>query len=228
MTDTVLIVVLAAATAAVILGVFVAVERRRQRTRPPAPTPVVVEPAPRPPVEPVRLAADSPVRLARGALAGATSVIIVPGHGMALSQSHRDLAALAAKLGAAGKLVRFALHPLAGRLPGHVRELLAEAGIENENIYELDAINAHFTSTDVAIIVGACDVVNPALATVPNISAPGMPILRAHEAETVIVCNLTGEPGSSGVPNTLYNDPRTILLFGDARESIAGLLGRPA
>ncbi len=166
-----------------------------------------------------------PLTRARAALAGATSVIIVPGYGMALAQAQGEVAALAAKLEAAGKLVRFAVHPVAGRMPGHMHVLLAEAEVEYEKLYEMDAINDDFASTDVAIIVGASDVVNPAAITVPDTPIAGMPILNAHEARTVIVCNLDERPGYSGVPNPLYDDPKTIMLLGDAKETVRSLIG---
>lgn len=168
---------------------------------------------------------EDPMVRARRALAGATSVIIVPGYGMALAQAQGEVAALAEKLEAAGKLVRFAVHPVAGRMPGHMHVLLAEAEVEYDKLFEMDAINDDFASTDVVIVVGACDVVNPAAITVEGTPISGMPILRAHEARTVIVCNLDEKPGYSGVPNPLYDAPDTILLFGDAKETVAALLG---
>lgn len=166
-----------------------------------------------------------PLERARAALAEATSVIIIPGYGMAIAQAQGEVASLAAKLEAAGKLVRFAVHPVAGRMPGHMHVLLAEADVEYDKLYEMDAINADFATTDVAIIVGACDVVNPAAISVADTPISGMPILNAHEAGTVIVCNLDEKPGYSGVPNPLYDDPKAILLFGDAKETVASLGG---
>jgi len=168
------------------------------------------------------------LRQAKGALAGATSVIIVPGYGMALAQAQHEVAALARKLSQAGKLVRFAVHPVAGRMPGHMHVLLAEADVDYDDLYEMDAINDDFASTDVAIVVGASDVVNPAAITAADTPISGMPILRVHEADTVIVCNLDDRPGYSGVPNPLYQDPKSILLFGDAKESVASLIGEHA
>lgn len=168
---------------------------------------------------------ESPLRLARAALAQATSIIIVPGYGMALAQAQQEVAALATKLEAAGKLVRFAVHPVAGRMPGHMHVLLAEADVEYEKLYEMDSINDQFAATDVALIVGACDVVNPAAIEAGNTPISGMPILNAHEAGAIIVCNLDERPGYSGVPNPLYDNPKTILLFGDAKETVAALAG---
>ena len=182
----------------------------------PAPTAAPAAP-PRP--------AGSPLTRARAALAGATSVIIVPGYGMALAQAQGEVAALASKLEAAGKMVRFAVHPVAGRMPGHMHVLLAEADVEYDKLYEMDAINDDFASTDVVIVVGACDVVNPAAISAEDTPISGMPILNAHEAGAVIVCNLDERPGYSGVPNPLYDDPKAILLFGDAKETVASLVG---
>lgn len=176
---------------------------------------------------PIAGAADA-LRQAKGALAGATSVIIVPGYGMALAQAQHEVAALARKLSQAGKLVRFAVHPVAGRMPGHMHVLLAEADVDYDDLYEMDAINDDFATTDVAIVVGASDVVNPAAITAADTPISGMPILRVHEADTVIVCNLDDRPGYSGVPNPLYQDPKSILLFGDAKESVASLIGEHA
>lgn len=164
-----------------------------------------------------------PLERAQAVLADANSVIIVPGYGMALAQAQGQVEALAAKLEAAGKTVRFAVHPVAGRMPGHMHVLLAEAGVEYERLFEMDDINDDFPTTDVAIIVGACDVVNPAAVTMPDTPISGMPILRADEAASVIVCNLDEKPGYSGVPNPLYDDPKTILLFGDAAQTVASL-----
>ena len=180
------------------------------------------------PPAPRERSGDDPLRQAKGALAAATSVIIVPGYGMALAQAQHEVASLARKLSEAGKLVRFAVHPVAGRMPGHMHVLLAEADVEYDDLYEMDAINDDFASTDVAIVVGASDVVNPAAITAPDTPISGMPILRAHEAGTVIVCNLDDRPGYSGVPNPLYADPKAILLFGDARETVARLRGERA
>jgi len=166
----------------------------------------------------------SPLERARAALANATSVIFVPGYGMAMAQAQGEVAALAGKLDAACKLVRFAVHPVAGRMPGHMHVLLAEADVYYDKLYEMDAINGDFATTDVVVIVGACDVVNPAAITVPDTPISGMPILNAHEAAAVIVCNLDDKPGYSGVPNPLYDDPKAILLFGDAKETVRSLM----
>lgn len=181
-----------------------------------------VSEASRPSSSPVA-SADPPVLRARRALARAASVVIVPGYGMAVAQAQRDVAALAAELEKAGKLVRFAVHPVAGRMPGHMHVLLAEAEVDYDKLFEMEAINDDFASTDVALVVGACDVVNPAAMNVENTPISGMPILRVYEAATVIVCNLDDKPGYSGVPNPLYDDPRTIMLLGDAKDTVREL-----
>jgi H+-translocating NAD(P) transhydrogenase subunit beta len=170
-------------------------------------------------------AAAAPIDRAARALADASSVIIVPGYGMAVAQAQSQVAALAEKLEAGGAQVRFAVHPVAGRMPGHMHVLLAEAEVEYEKLFEMDDIRDDFPSTDVAIVVGACDVVNPAAISVEGTPISGMPILPVHEAGTVIVCNLDETPGYSGVPNPLYEDPSVILLFGDAKETVGELLG---
>ena len=171
---------------------------------------------------------SSPLERARAVLADAASVIIVPGYGMALAQAQAEVAALAADLEAAGKQVRFAVHPVAGRMPGHMHVLLAEAEIEYDNLFEMDAINDDFASTDTVLVVGACDVVNPAAITVEGTPISGMPILNVHKARSVIVCNLDEKPGYSGVPNPLYDEPQAVLLFGNAKETVAQLAGDEA
>jgi H+-translocating NAD(P) transhydrogenase subunit beta len=167
----------------------------------------------------------SPLERARAVLADATSVIIVPGYGMALAQAQAEVAALATALEAEGKQVRFAVHPVAGRMPGHMHVLLAEAEVEYDKLFEMDAINDDFASTDAVLVVGACDVVNPAAITVEGTPISGMPILNVHEARSVIVCNLDEKPGYSGVPNPLYDEPQAVLLFGNAKETVADLSG---
>jgi NAD(P) transhydrogenase subunit beta len=120
--------------------------------------------------------------------------------------------------------VKYAIHPVAGRMPGHMNVLLAEADIDYDNLYDLDTINPEFSSTDAALIVGACDVVNPAANLADNSPISGMPILNAHEARQVIICNLDTRPGYSGVDNPLYRQPGVILLLGNAKDSLAKLL----
>ena len=165
----------------------------------------------------------SPLDRAAEAMKDAGSVIIVPGYGMALAQAHFDVVKLARDLEEAGKAVCFAIHPVAGRMPGHMNVLLAEADVDYEMLHQMDEINPRFKETDLAIVVGACDVVNPAAINVEGTPISGMPILHVHEASRVVVCNLDDKPGYSGVDNPLYQNPRAILLFDEARASIGRL-----
>ena len=151
-------------------------------------------------------------------------MIVVPGYGMAQAHAAFEVVRLADLLEKEGKQVRFAVHPVAGRMPGHMHVLLAEAEVEYEKLFEMQDINDDFASTDVVLVVGACDVVNPAAVTTSDTPISGMPILNAHDAGAVIVCNLDEKPGYSGVPNPLYDDPKAILLFGDAKGTLEGLI----
>lgn len=166
----------------------------------------------------------NPLERAHTALQEASSVIIIPGYGMAMAQAQADVATLAGRLEKLGKSVRFAIHPVAGRMPGHMNVLLAEVDIAYDKLIEMDLINDDFKNTDVVMVVGACDVVNPAATEREGTPISGMPILKAHEARSVIICNLDAKPGYSGVPNTLYDQAKTILLFGDAKERLQALL----
>ncbi len=185
-------------------------------------------PPPVPADSPAETAADAtaapPLARAIGALKDARSVIVIPGYGMALAQAQFEVVQLARKLEEAGKQVRFAIHPVAGRMPGHMHVLLAEAEVDYDKLFEIDRINPEFRETDAVLIVGACDVVNPAAINVPGTPISGMPILMAHEAKQIIVCNLDERPGYSGVENPLYRDPRTIFLAGDAKGNVQALL----
>jgi len=162
--------------------------------------------------------------VAKDLLEEAESVIIIPGYGMALASAQFEVASLAKRLGEMGKTVNFAIHPVAGRMPGHMNVLLAEADVDYDQLLEMDEVNRQFAATDVAIVVGACDVVNPAAIRVADTPISGMPILNAHEARNVLVCNLDERPGYSGVPNSLYDEPSTLLLFGDAKATVTELL----
>ncbi len=163
----------------------------------------------------------TPLQEAIHALRAAESVIIVPGYGMALAQAQFQVARLAEKLRSMGKSVKFAIHPVAGRMPGHMHVLLAEAEIDYTNLFEMEEINPEFEKTDLALVVGACDVVNPAAIEVDNTPLSGMPILVAKDARKIVVCNLDEKPGYSGVKNSLYENSKTILVLGDAQESIS-------
>ncbi|MFO7461101.1 MAG: NAD(P)(+) transhydrogenase (Re/Si-specific) subunit beta [Desulfatiglandales bacterium] len=154
----------------------------------------------------------------------AAKVIIIPGYGMALAQAQFKVVELARKLESMGKDVRFAIHPVAGRMPGHMNVLLAEAEVDYEKLVEMDEINPEFKNVDLALVVGACDVVNPAAIDSEDTPISGMPVLMSHEAKTVVVCNLDEKPGYSGVENPLYGMDKTITLFGDARTTVEELL----
>jgi NAD(P) transhydrogenase subunit beta len=158
------------------------------------------------------------------AMKAAVSVIIVPGYGMALAKAQQEVATLAAELTALGKNVKYAIHPVAGRMPGHMNVLLAEAGVDYDMLVEMEDINLDFHATDFVLVVGACDVVNPAAMEVEGTPISGMPILMAHKARRVVCCNFDRKPGYSGVANSLYDQENTILLEGDARETVHQLL----
>ncbi len=172
-------------------------------------------PEPTPPTDPLSLAAQ----LAREA----ESVIIVPGYGMALAHAASDAVALGRRLEQMGKDVCYAVHPVAGRMPGHMHVLLAEAEVDYDKLHEMNAINPRFADTDLALIVGACDVVNPQAVETEDTPISGMPILRADEARHVVVLNLDDKPGYSGVPNSLYEQPHTVMVLGDAKHSLEQL-----
>jgi H+-translocating NAD(P) transhydrogenase subunit beta len=179
--------------------------------------------APPAPAAPQRKPVDSliaAIEMARQA----QSVVIIPGYGMALARAQFKVVELANQLKAYGKTVKFAIHPVAGRMPGHMHVLLAEADIDYSLLFEMDDINDEFKHTDLALVVGACDVVNPAAIQIDGTPLSGMPILMAKDARNVVVCNLDCKPGYSGVDNLLYDDPRTILLMGDAGKTVTGLL----
>jgi NAD(P) transhydrogenase subunit beta len=143
---------------------------------------------------------------------------------MALAQAQFQVGRLARRLEELGKSVKFAIHPVAGRMPGHMNVLLAEAEVDYEKLVEMEEINPEFPATDLALVVGACDVVNPAAIKQEGTPISGMPILMAHEAKVVVVCNMDEKPGYSGVNNPLYKMAKTITLFGDAKESLNRLL----
>jgi NAD(P) transhydrogenase subunit beta len=154
----------------------------------------------------------------------AKKLIIVPGYGMALAQAQHLVKELAKKLEEQGKEVKFAIHPVAGRMPGHMNVLLAEADVDYEQLYELEAINPQFIETDLVIVVGANDVVNPAAITAVGTPIYGMPILRVDEAKYIFICNKDTQPGYSGVDNLLYQKENVSLLLGDAAQTIKQIL----
>jgi NAD(P) transhydrogenase subunit beta len=154
----------------------------------------------------------------------ADRVIIVPGYGLAVAQAQHSLRELVDILNQRGGRVDYAIHPVAGRMPGHMNVLLAEAQVPYEQLHEMDDINGDFKDTDVVLVVGANDVVNPAAKTTPGAPIYGMPILNADEAKQIIFMKRSMRPGFAGIENELLFDEKTSLLFGDAKDSMSKLL----
>jgi len=159
-------------------------------------------------------------------LAYARNVIIVPGYGLAVAQAQHQVHELATALEARGANVLYAIHPVAGRMPGHMNVLLAEANVPYEKLRDMEAINPEFPRADVALVVGANDVTNPAARTTPGSPIYGMPILDVDKAANVIVVKRSMKPGFAGIDNDLYVDPRTAMLFGDAKEVVGRLVAQ--
>jgi H+-translocating NAD(P) transhydrogenase subunit beta len=158
------------------------------------------------------------------ALNDADSIIIIPGYGMAVAQAQQSVSELTRKLRAAGKTVRFAIHPVAGRLPGHMNVLLAEAKVPYDIVMEMDEINEDFPSTDVAIVIGSNDIVNPAAQEDPNSPIAGMPVLECWKAKQVFVSKRGQGTGYSGIENPLFYKENTRMFYGDAKKSLDALL----
>jgi NAD(P) transhydrogenase subunit beta len=172
---------------------------------------------------------DRPVRSAGPAdvailLAYAQRVIIVPGYGLAVAQAQHSLRQLVDLLQERGVQVDYAIHPVAGRMPGHMNVLLAEAQVPYEQLKEMDDIDPEFKQADVALVVGANDVVNPAAETTPGAPIYGMPILHANQARQVVFMKRSMRPGFAGIENELLYEPTTTLLFGDAKDTMGKLL----
>ena len=158
------------------------------------------------------------------ALNDADSIIIIPGYGMAVAQAQGSVSELTRKLRARGKNVRFAIHPVAGRLPGHMNVLLAEAKVPYDIVLEMDEINGDFPSTDVAIVIGSNDIVNPAAQEDPNSPIAGMPVLECWKAKLVIVLKRGQGTGYSGIENPLFYKDNCRMYYGDAKKSLDALL----
>jgi len=159
-------------------------------------------------------------------LKDASSVIIVPGYGMAVAQAQSAVSELTRRLRAAGKQVRFAIHPVAGRLPGHMNVLLAEAKVPYDIVLEMDEINEDFSDTDMVIILGANDIVNPAAQEDPNSPIAGMPVLEVWKAAQVIISKRGQGRGYSGIENPLFFKDNSRMLYGDAKASLDQILAQ--
>ena len=157
-------------------------------------------------------------------LENAQTVIIIPGYGLAVAQAQFALQELVKTLINNGINVRYAIHPVAGRMPGHMNVLLAEANVSYDLLFDLGDINNDFQNTDVALVVGANDVVNPSARADKDSPLFGMPILNADQAKSVIICKRSLSPGFSGVDNELFYNKKTMMIFGDAKDSINELI----
>jgi NAD(P) transhydrogenase subunit beta len=157
-------------------------------------------------------------------LAYARKVVIIPGYGLAVAQAQHTVRELANALMARGVEVFFAIHPVAGRMPGHMNVLLAEANVPYDELKEMDEANPEMSTADVALVVGANDTVNPAAKTTPGSPIFGMPIIHADEAENIIFLKRSMRPGFAGIDNELLYDPKTTMLFGDAKDTLAKLV----
>ncbi|MCL2777328.1 MAG: NAD(P)(+) transhydrogenase (Re/Si-specific) subunit beta [Polyangiaceae bacterium] len=173
---------------------------------------------------PARSFNEATVQDAAAVLQAAQSVIVVPGYGMAVSQAQHAVRDLAAALEKNGTEVRYAIHPVAGRMPGHMNVLLAEANISYDALFDLDMINDDFARTDAVLVVGANDVVNPAAKTDTSSPIYGMPVFNVEQSRSVIVLKRTMNPGFAGVENELFFQPNTMMVLGDAKKTIQALV----
>jgi NAD(P) transhydrogenase subunit beta len=157
-------------------------------------------------------------------LENAQSIIVTPGYGLAVAQAQHVTRELADVLVGNGASVKYAIHPVAGRMPGHMNVLLAEADVDYDQLYEMDEINDEFERTDVCLVIGANDVVNPIARTDPSGPLAGMPILNCDKARTVMIIKRSLSPGFAGVDNPLFYDAKTMMLFGDGKKVVQSLL----
>ena len=157
-------------------------------------------------------------------LAYANEVIVVPGYGMAVAQAQHSVRELESLLEKRGVEVKYAIHPVAGRMPGHMNVLLAEANVPYDELKEMDEANPEMSTADVALVVGANDTVNPAAKNTPGSPIYGMPIINADEAENIVFLKRSMRPGFAGIDNELLFDDKTTLLFGDAKDTLAKLV----
>jgi NAD(P) transhydrogenase subunit beta len=157
-------------------------------------------------------------------LAYSRKVVIIPGYGLAVAQAQHTAKELADALAAKGVDVFYAIHPVAGRMPGHMNVLLAEANVPYDELKEMDEANPEMTTADVALVVGANDTVNPAARDAPGSPIYGMPIINADEAKNIIFLKRSMRPGFAGIDNDLLYDPKTTMLFGDAKDTLRKLV----
>ena len=170
-----------------------------------------------------RIKSASPEEVAM-LLDGARRVVVVPGYGMAVAQAQHQVRDLANLLESRGTEVEFAIHPVAGRMPGHMNVLLAEADVDYDKLREMDDINPSFEQTDVSLIIGANDIVNPVARTDPSSPIAGMPILDVDKSRTVVVVKRSLSPGFAGIPNPLFAADNTLMLFADGKKAVLDLI----